>query len=130
VAESLREVDDLPEWRNTLKKLRELQFREVFKLLRFSYDQLGVLGLQHCLLYCALFPEDYMIEREGLIGYLIDDGIIKGIRSRKLDAFDEGHTMLNRLENVCLLESVKMEYDGNRNVKMHNLIRDMAIHIL
>jgi len=103
MAGCLREVDDLHEWRNTLKKLRESEFREVFKLLRFSYDQLGVLALQHCLLYCALFPENYMIEREGLIGYLIDEGIIKGIRSRK-DAFDEGHTMLNRLENVCLLE--------------------------
>ena len=31
VAESLREVDNLHEWRNTLKKLRELKFREVFK---------------------------------------------------------------------------------------------------
>ena len=97
--------------------------------MRFSYDHLGVLALQHCLLYCALFPEDYMIEREGLIGYLIDEGITKGIRSRKY-AFDEGHTMLNRLENACLLESVEMEYDGNRSVKMHDLIRDIDIHIL
>nr|XP_034897062.1 probable disease resistance protein At4g27220 [Populus alba] len=51
------------------------------------------------------------------------------MRSRG-DAFDEGHTMLNRLENVCLLESVKMEYDGSIGVKMHDLIRDMAIQIL
>jgi disease resistance protein RPS2 len=63
---------------------------------------LGVLALQHCLLYFALFPEDYIIEREGLIGYLIDEGIIKGIRSRK-DAFDEGHTMLNRLESILII---------------------------
>jgi disease resistance protein RPS2 len=132
VAGSLMGVDDLHEWRNTLKKLREsAEFRdtEVFKLLRFSYDQLGDLALQQCLLYCALFPEDSEIEREELIGYLIDEEIIKGIRSRK-DAFDEGQTMLNRLENVCLMESVKMEYDGSRSVKMHDLIRDMVIHIL
>jgi disease resistance protein RPS2 len=131
VARSLRGVDDLPEWRNTLKKLRESEFRdkEVFKLLRFSYDRLGDLALQQCLLYCALFPEDYMIEREELIGYLIDEGIIKGKRRRE-DAFDEGHTMLNRLENVCLLESARVNYDDNRRVKMHDLIRDMAIQIL
>ncbi|XP_011036274.1 PREDICTED: probable disease resistance protein At4g27220 [Populus euphratica] len=131
VAGSLKGVDDLHEWRNTLKKLRESEFRdnEVFKLLRFSYDRLGDLALQQCLLYCALFPEDCEIGREELIGYLIDEGIIKGMRSRG-DAFDEGHTMLNRLENVCLLESVKMEYDGSIGVKMHNLIRDMAIQIL
>ena len=71
----------------------------------------------------------YFLKIIWLIGYLIDKGIIKGIRSRK-DAFDEGHTMLNRLENVCLLESVKIEYDDSRSVKMHELIRDMAMHIL
>jgi disease resistance protein RPS2 len=131
VAGSLRGVDDLHEWRNTLKKLRESEFRdkEVFKLLRFSYDRLGDLALQQCLLYCALFPEDHRIKREKLIGYLIDVGIIEGMRSRK-DAFDEGHTMLNRLEYVCLLESAQMTFGGRRSVKMHDLIRDMAIHIL
>jgi disease resistance protein RPS2 len=127
VARSLRGVDDLHEWRNTLKKLKESEFRdnEVFKLLRFSYDRLGHLALQQCLLYCALFPEDSEIGREDLIGYLIDEGIIKVKRTRG-DAFDEGHTMLNRLEYVCLLESSF----NHIHVKMHDLIRDMAIHIL
>jgi disease resistance protein RPS2 len=133
LAGSLMGVDDLHEWRNTLKKLRESEFRDmdekVFKLLRFSYDRLGDPALKQCLLYCALFPEDDRIEREELIGYLIEEGIIKGMRSRK-DAFDEGHSMLNRLENVCLLESAKMDYDDIRRVKMHDLIRDMAIQVL
>ncbi|KAI9377015.1 hypothetical protein POPTR_019G014322v4 [Populus trichocarpa] len=132
VAGSLRGVDDLHEWRNTLNKLKESEFRDmdekVFKLLRFSYDQLGDLALQQCLLYCALFPEDDDIEREELIGYLIDEGIIKGKRRRE-DAFDEGHTMLNKLEYVCLLERAQMMF-GCRCVKMHDLIRDMAIKIL
>jgi hypothetical protein len=128
VARSLRGVDD---WRNALKKLRESEFRdnELFKLLRFSYDRVGELALQQCLLYCALFPENHRIKRESLIGYLIDVGIIKGMRSRK-DAFDEGHTMLNILEHVCLLESAPMTFGGSRCVKMHDLIRDMAIQIV
>jgi len=127
VARSLRGVDDLHEWRNTLKKLKESEFRdnEVFKLLRFSYDRLGDLALQQCLLYCALFPEDKWIAREELIGYLIDEGITK-VKRRRGDAFDEGHTMLNRLEYVCLLESSF----NHIHVKMHDLIRDMAIHVL
>ncbi|KAJ6854660.1 hypothetical protein NC651_039571 [Populus alba x Populus x berolinensis] len=130
VAGSLRGVDDLHQWRNTLNKLKESEFRDmkVFKLLRLSYDRLGDLALQQCLLYCALFPEDHRIERLELIGYLIDVGIIKGMRSRKY-AFDEGHTMLNRLEYVCLLERAQM-MGSRRRVKMHDLIRDMAIQIL
>jgi len=133
IAGSLRRVDDLHEWRNTLKKLKELICRDmkdkVFRLLRFSYDQLHDLELQQCLLYCALFSEDHEIEREELIDYLIDEGIIERMESRQ-EAVDEGHTMLNRLENVCLLEGAKQGYDGYRYVKMHDLIRDMAIQIL
>ncbi|XP_073263180.1 probable disease resistance protein At4g27220 [Populus alba] len=128
VARSLREVDDLHEWRNTLNKLRESKFKgmedEVFQLLRFSYDQLDDLTLQHCLLYCALFPEDHIIKRNVLIKYWIDEGIMKGMRSSQA-AFDEGHTMLNKLEDVCLLERL----GGGKFVKMHDLIRDMAIQI-
>ncbi|XP_073263046.1 uncharacterized protein [Populus alba] len=43
----------------------------------------------------------------------------------KQAAFDEGHTMLNRLANVSLLE-IDETY---RCVKMHDLVRDMAIQI-
>ncbi|KAI9378813.1 hypothetical protein POPTR_018G145564v4 [Populus trichocarpa] len=132
IAGSLRRVDDLHEWRNTLKKLKESKYRDmedkVFRLLRFSYDQLHDLALQQCLLYCALFPEDHEIVREELIDYLIDEGVIERVESRQ-EAIDEGHTMLSRLESVCLLEGIKW-YGDYRCVKMHDLIRDMAIQIL
>ena len=132
IAGSLRRVDDLHEWRNTLKKLKESKCRDmedkVFRLLRFSYDQLHDLALQQCLLNCALFPEDHEIVRKELIDYLIDEGVIERVESRQ-EAVDEGHTMLNRLESVCLLEGAKNMY-GDRCVKMHDLIRDMAIQIL
>uniref|UniRef100_A0A6N2L7E6 Uncharacterized protein n=1 Tax=Salix viminalis TaxID=40686 RepID=A0A6N2L7E6_SALVM len=131
MAGSMRGVDDPHEWRNTLEKLKESKFGDmedkVFRLLRFSYDQLDNSELQQCLLYCALYPEDYEIEREELIGYLIDEGIIEQRRSRQ-STFDEGHTMLNKLENVCLLEAT-LNYGSCRYVKMHDLIRDMAHQI-
>ncbi|KAG5255045.1 disease resistance protein [Salix suchowensis] len=129
MAGSMRGVDDLHEWRNTLGKLKESKARdmedEVFRLLRFSYDRLDVLALQQCFLYCALFPEG--ISRDDLIGYLIDEGMIDGFKSRQAE-FDEGHTMLNELENVCLLESFD-DYNGCRGVRMHDLIRGMAHQI-
>ncbi|XP_034916851.2 probable disease resistance protein At4g27220 [Populus alba] len=132
MAGSLRGVDDIHEWRNTLKKLKESKLRdmedEVFRLLRFSYDRLDDLALQKCLLYCTLFPEDHKIEREELIDYLINEGIVEGI-GRRQEELDEGHTMLNRLEDVCLLEWGRL-CNIRRFVKMHDLIRDMAIQIL
>ena len=55
---------------------------------------------------------------------MIDEGVIKGPKSRMAE-FDKGHSILNILENVCLLERI----DGGSVVKMHDLIRDMAIQI-
>ncbi|XP_034918647.1 probable disease resistance protein At4g27220 [Populus alba] len=128
MAGSMRGVDELHEWRNTLNKLKQSKCREmedeVFRLLRFSYDQLNDLALEKCFLYCALYPEDHWIEREELIGYLIDEGIIEEM-SRQA-AFDEGHTMLDKLEKVSLLE--RSCY--STSVKMHDLIRDMTHQIL
>jgi hypothetical protein len=42
-----------------------------------------------------------------------------------MSEFDKGHSIFNILENVCLLKRI----DGGSVVKMHDLIRDMAIQI-
>ncbi|KAI5557763.1 hypothetical protein BDE02_18G125000 [Populus trichocarpa] len=135
MAGTMKGVEDMHEWRNALEDLRESRVRkddmepEVFHILRYSYNHLSEAALQQCFLYCALFPEDFEIRREDLIAYLIDEGVIKGLKSKEVE-FDKGHSMLNKLENVCLLEGFKYRNGGDRCVKIHDLIRDMAIHIL
>ncbi|KAI5557770.1 hypothetical protein BDE02_18G125500 [Populus trichocarpa] len=135
MAGTMRGVDDRCEWRNALEDLKQSRIRkddmepEVFHILRFSFMHLKESELQQCFLCCALFPEDFKIRREDLIAYLIDEGVIKGLQSREAE-FNKGHSMLNKLERVCLLESAKEGYYNDRCVKMHDLIRDMAIQIL
>uniref|UniRef100_A0A2K1R9Z5 Uncharacterized protein n=1 Tax=Populus trichocarpa TaxID=3694 RepID=A0A2K1R9Z5_POPTR len=135
MAATMRGVVDVREWRNALEELKESKVRkddmepEVFHILRFSYNHLSDSALQQCFLYCALFPEDFKIRRDDLVAYLIDEGVIKGLKSREAE-FDRGHSMLNRLQNVCLLEGAKEGYGNDRYIKMHDLIRDMAIQIL
>jgi len=130
MAATMRGVVDVREWRNALEELKESKVRkddmepEVFHVLRFSYNHLSDSALQQSFLYCALFPEDFKIRREDLIAYLIDEGVIKGLKSREAE-FNKGHSILNKLERVCLLESAEEGY-----VKMHDLIRDMTIQIL
>ncbi|KAJ0007897.1 hypothetical protein Pint_30417 [Pistacia integerrima] len=46
-------------------------------------------------------------------------------RARMQAMYDEGYSILNRLVNNCLLESA----DDGRCVKMHDLIREMALDI-
>jgi len=135
MAGTMRGVDDRCEWRNALEDLKQSRIRkddmepEVFSILRFSFMHLKESELQQCFLCCALFPEDFRIRRGNLIAYLIDEGVIKGLKTREAE-FNKGHSMLNKLERVCLLESAKKEFDDDRYVKMHDLVRDMAIQIL
>ncbi|KAK9288299.1 hypothetical protein L1049_016750 [Liquidambar formosana] len=47
----------------------------------------------------------------------------------RLVEFDQEHSILNKLENACLLEWVTKDYN-TRCVKKHDLIRDMALKIM
>ena len=68
------------------------------------------------------------MDREDLVGYLIDEGIIQPMKSRQAE-FDKGQAMLNNLENACLLQGY-ISKENYRCFKMHDLIRDMAIQKL
>ncbi|XP_034925212.1 probable disease resistance protein At1g61300 [Populus alba] len=135
MAGTMKGVEDIHEWRNALEDLRQSRVRkddmepDVFHILRYSYNHLSEAALQQCFLYCALFPEDFEIPREDLIAYLIGEGVIKGLESREAE-LDKGHSMLNKLQSVCLLESAKKMNARRGCVNMHDLIRDMAIQIL
>ena len=130
-ARSMTVVYDIAEWRNALNELREHvrghtidMENDVFKILEFSYNRLNDERLQECLLYCALFPEDHKIRRVSLIRYWIAEGLVEEMGSRQGER-DRGHAVLNKLENVCLLERC----ENGKCVKMHDVIRDMAINI-
>uniref|UniRef100_A0A7N2N3J8 AAA+ ATPase domain-containing protein n=1 Tax=Quercus lobata TaxID=97700 RepID=A0A7N2N3J8_QUELO len=138
IAGSLKNVVDVSEWRNTLNELRTSTKGSahvddgIFERLRFSYERLKDEKLQCCLLCCALYPEDYKISRDELIEHLINEKVIESMKSRQ-EELDRGHTLLNTLENACLLEGgftgFAMSSTRMRFVKMHDLIRDMALQI-
>jgi disease resistance protein RPS2 len=122
------------EWRDALEDLKTSVKAsnnieaEVFKILEFSYERLKDGELQQCLLHCALYPEDFKIEKRELIEHLIDEGIIERRNSRQAE-FDRGYSMLNKLENACLLEGGIDEEDEEKFVKMHDLVRDMVLRV-
>ncbi|KAF3438298.1 hypothetical protein FNV43_RR21060 [Rhamnella rubrinervis] len=69
---------------------------------------------------------DYPIHREGLIQHFIDEKLIREMKTRRAE-FNRGHTILNKLETSCLLEQGSRF--GDKYVKMHDVVRDMAIKI-
>ncbi|KAL3733543.1 hypothetical protein ACJRO7_022980 [Eucalyptus globulus] len=110
MARTMRGVSDLFEWKDILERLKESNMgqmdmeKKVLANLKLSYSRLSNHEVQQCFLCCALYPEDRLIHKE--------------------KCYDRGLTILNKLENVCLLEN------DRGMVKMHDLIRDMALHVM
>ncbi|KAH9666811.1 putative disease resistance protein [Citrus sinensis] len=95
---------------------------EVYPLLKFSYDRLPSDTIKSCLLYCSLYPEDYCISKEKLIDCWIGEGFLT--ERDRIGEQKEGYHILGILLHACLLEE-----GGDGEVKMHDVIRDMAIWI-
>ncbi|XP_021288910.1 probable disease resistance protein At4g27220 [Herrania umbratica] len=133
IAGSMKGVDDICEWRNALieleehvKSVKESDI-EVFERLKFSYDRLIDPNIQNCFLFCSLYPEDFVIKKVQLIEHWIDEGLLNGLETRQA-MHDRGHSILNKLENNCLLERATT-YLNEEGVKMHDVLRDMALYI-
>ncbi|GLT83876.1 hypothetical protein SLE2022_021470 [Rubroshorea leprosula] len=131
IAGSMKGVIDVHEWRHALNELRK-RIRataegledEIFERLKFSYDRLRDSNIQNCFLSCSLYAEDDEISKDGLVEQWIDEGLIEESGSRHA-MLDKGRTILNRLENSCLLEKAIFE----DTTKMHDVVRDMALRI-
>ncbi|KAF3632448.1 hypothetical protein FXO38_26158 [Capsicum annuum] len=100
----------------------------VFARLRFSYERLKESVSRSCFLYCALYPEDHHIETDEQIKYWTWEGLLDNLgygESKML----QGKMILDELKNASLLEIGCQEGSLNEYVKMHDLIRDMAIAV-
>ncbi|KDP37119.1 hypothetical protein JCGZ_06175 [Jatropha curcas] len=121
------------DWYHALDFINKLESAEILKrspngdidvpsVLTFCYHSLVSYSARSCFLYCALFPENFKILKDDLIDYWICEDLLDehdGKDSiRKL-----GYEIINILVNAYLLE------EENQYVKMHSLVRGMALQI-
>ncbi|XP_062105379.1 disease resistance protein RPS5-like [Humulus lupulus] len=117
------------EWRYAIQILKNAASSftglgdEVFPLLKFSYDNLSSEKVRSCFLYCSLFPEDWEINRDDLIYKWMCEGFLDECSDFE-SLQGQGYTIIGSLLYACLLEEV-----GETRVKMHDVIRDMALWI-
>ncbi|KAH1055117.1 hypothetical protein J1N35_033182 [Gossypium stocksii] len=121
----------LGEWNYAIEMLKRCALpkmeNEVFPLLKFSYDNLPNATMKSCFLYCCLHPEDYCISKKRLVEYWFCEGLLNEF-DRFSEAQMQGDDIISSLLNVCLLENGD-EIGGEDCVKMHDVIRDMALWI-
>ncbi|KAL6340402.1 hypothetical protein AAG906_006057 [Vitis piasezkii] len=97
---------------------------EVYKPLKWSNDLLQGKNIKSCFLYCSLFPEDFSIEISELVQCWLAEGLLDSQQNYR-DAQNRALALIENLKNCCLLEPG----DSTGTVKMHDVVRDVAIWI-
>jgi disease resistance protein RPS2 len=124
---------EIHEWKKTLRHLQGSSMvnkgveKELFERLRISYDQLDE-PIKKCFLYFAAFPEDCEILVEHLCQVWVVEGLF-GEELEKEEALDEAHCALDELLGWSLIERGCHDPRKREWVKMHDILRDLAIHI-
>ncbi|KAG2259883.1 hypothetical protein Bca52824_079177 [Brassica carinata] len=95
----------------------------ILPIMKYSYDSLNDEMTKSCFLYCSLYPEDGLIDKEELIEYWIGEGFIDKKEGREM-AMNKGYEILGTLVRSCLLLE-----DNPNVVKMHDVVREMAMWI-
>ncbi|CAN7096663.1 unnamed protein product, partial [Brassica rapa subsp. narinosa] len=131
IGETMASKRSVQEWRRAVDVLTSsaTEFSgmedEILPILKYSYDSLDGEVTKSCFLYCSLFPEDDLIDKEILIEYWIGEGFIDEKEVREM-ALNQGYDILGTLVRACLLLE---DDEDEREVKMHDVVRDMAMWI-
>ncbi|CAN6328934.1 unnamed protein product [Urochloa humidicola] len=97
---------------------------EMRAILSLSYNDLP-LHLKTCLLYLAVYPEDYEIQMEDLVRRWIAEGFVKVEGRRNL--MDEGKHYFNELINRSMIQPLDISYNGQA---MGCLVHDMILDLI
>ncbi|KAI5011457.1 hypothetical protein ZWY2020_013594 [Hordeum vulgare] len=98
---------------------------QVSSILNLSIDDLPY-HLKRCLLYCSIYPEDFLIKRKILIRLWIAEGYIeeKGQGTMEEIADDYLHQLVQR---SLLQVTLKNEFGRAKRLCIHDLIRDLIL---
>ncbi|KAL1118593.1 hypothetical protein V6Z11_D01G046100 [Gossypium hirsutum] len=135
LAAALKKTKTREGWKVARKKLESSRLVEICNIgeeetnaylcIKISYDYLKKETTKRCFLWCGLYPEDHSIEVEDLVRYAWclelfgKADSIGEVRIQVLEAIDY-------LKDSCLLLE---DGDGGRYVKLHDIVRDVALWI-
>ncbi|CAF2115591.1 unnamed protein product [Brassica napus] len=129
IGETMASKRSVQEWHRAIQVLTSYAAEfsgvedEILPILKYSYDSLDGEMTKSCFLYCSLYPEDVLIDKEELIEYWIGEGFTDEKEGREM-ALNQGYEILETLVRAFLLLE-----DNPNVVKMHDVVREMAMWI-
>lgn len=99
---------------------------EILPILKFSYDNLKGEHIKSCFLYCALFPEDFIIYKGDLISYWI----CEVFRSDESKGMERAENKAYEIMGSLIRSSLLIQHEERSNfVYLHDVVREMALWI-
>ncbi|GMJ12804.1 hypothetical protein like AT3G14470 [Hibiscus trionum] len=95
-------------------------------VLRLSYEHLPSY-MRQCFSFCSIFPKDYVMRKDELIGLWMANGFIPS--GGPLDLHDMGCEIFSELTRRSFFQEINKDNDGSVTCKMHDLIHDVATSI-
>ncbi|XBI13967.1 hypothetical protein VPH35_140621 [Triticum aestivum] len=93
------------------------------QVLNLSYNNLPH-RLKTCLLYIAMYPEDYIIMKGNLLREWVAEGFIPKVHGQ--DATMVAGSYFNELVNRSMIQPTHIRYNGQvKNCKVHDMILDL-----
>ncbi|KAG8372113.1 hypothetical protein BUALT_Bualt12G0032700 [Buddleja alternifolia] len=130
VGRALKDEKSKRIWKDALQKLKCSNMvgipdflDKVYNPLKLSYDFLDD-EQKSVFLFCSLFPEDADISLEHLAWYYLGLGGFEGTRNLEATR-DRVYALVKQLKKRFLL----LDGDDEHHVKMHDVVRDVAIFI-
>ncbi|KAG2673926.1 hypothetical protein I3760_13G111800 [Carya illinoinensis] len=131
VGSSMRNNSNENDWDATLEQLKKSYpyniidlHPKVYASIEFSYSFLKSEEAKSCFILCCLFPEDYDIPIEDLVRYGVGRRLFPNIDTIA-EARGRVHAIVHNLKRSNLL----LDSWGEAFIKMHNVVRDVAISI-
>ncbi|KAK4581004.1 hypothetical protein RGQ29_024604 [Quercus rubra] len=120
------------EWRDALQQLKNARSKnipgldsKVYSRIKLSYSYLESNEAKSCFLLCCLFPEDSSIPIEHLVRYAVGQRLFEYVDTMA-KARNRVHAIVKNLKRSFLLLDSE---EGEQFVKMHDVVRDVAISI-
>ncbi|XP_050152652.1 disease resistance protein RPM1-like isoform X5 [Malus sylvestris] len=118
------------EWRRVYNSLNwhltnHPMLESMSSILLLSFNNLPN-RLKPCFLYCALFPEDYLIRRKRLIKLWIAEGLVEPIDGVTPEEVAEDYLMELTGRSMLQVE-LRNEAGRPKACKMHDLMRELAL---